>query len=191
MDILHYSSLNELTKAQQQCVVALSELFLNTESEDRNLNNAAKKLERTGLPWDQIERIFWDDTFYILIPNLIRHDGSPFPWLDHQWMFKDINQNRGAVHKRLIKAICNPLLKFWVGDLMVPCLATLKQIKCFEAGKSAWSGWLGASATAQYEQFKHGRTAAMDAQYQPPPTRVKRDQSQHNVSTSLDQVDVE
>jgi hypothetical protein len=98
---------------------------------DRNLNNTAKRLERAGRLWDQIERIFWDDTFYILIPNLIRHDGSPFSWLDHQWMFKDINQNRGAVRKRLIKPICNPLLKLWVGDCMVPCLATLKQMSVY------------------------------------------------------------
>lgn len=43
-------------------------------------------------------------------------------------MFTDSNQNRGAVHKGLLKAVCNPLLKLWVGDRMAPRLTKLKQM---------------------------------------------------------------
>jgi hypothetical protein len=128
MDILDYSIRQELTKPQQECVVALSDLFLNAPIEDDDLDHIAKKLEYTGLQWDEIEDIFWNDTFYVLIPNLIRHDGTPWPWTEHQWIIDEINQHRGIAHKRFMKFFVNRLLKLLVGEGMEPRLQAL-QIK--------------------------------------------------------------
>lgn len=43
----------------------------------------------------------------------------------------------------------------------------------------------------QARTFKHGRTATMDTQFQPPSTRVKRDQTQYGAAPRLDQADEE
>ncbi|KAJ3547349.1 hypothetical protein NM688_g5409 [Phlebia brevispora] len=80
------------TPQQKDAYRALSDLFLDTEQTQDDLNRLANRLSSTGLSSTALESMLRNDLFPILYPNLISVAGA-WDGFQDDWLFTQL-QNR-------------------------------------------------------------------------------------------------
>lgn len=69
----------------------LSELFLDTELDEKTFKYIAAELEKSGVSTQEAERILWNEVFPVLESNLTSVAGVWDGWSD-EWLIKHIKE---------------------------------------------------------------------------------------------------
>ena len=82
--------------------IALSDLFLDTELTEQDLDHIAKVIKDTGIPLESVEGILIDEVLPVCIPNMKIVTGN-WTGFDEEWLIESIlNLKKPGIVKRAI-----------------------------------------------------------------------------------------
>lgn len=106
----------------------LSELFLDMEYTQRELNIIASSLHPLGIPVSTLEHMFSYDLFPILYPNLMSVAGA-WQAFDEEWLLQEVQARRSSGGSGYLKRAVDFVAWHSVGRIVVwPVWNKVKEI---------------------------------------------------------------
>jgi hypothetical protein len=97
------STTNQLTQQEKEAYTILSELFLDTEHTQLELNHLTSSLRPLEIPVPTLEHMLRYDLFPILLPNLLSITGV-WQGFDEDWLLQQVQARRSAAGSGWLKS---------------------------------------------------------------------------------------
>jgi hypothetical protein len=105
---------NQLTQQEKQAYTILSELFLDTEHTQLELNYLTSSLRPLGIPVLTLEHMLYYDIFPILSPNLLSIAGE-WQGFDEDWLLQQVQARRSGPGSGWMKSGVNSMAWLFLG----------------------------------------------------------------------------
>jgi hypothetical protein len=99
----HMPTTNQLTQQEKRAYTILSELFLDTEHTQLELNYLTSSLRPLGIPVPTLEHMLRYDLFTTLSPNLLSIAGE-WQGFDEDWLLQQMQARRSAAGSGWMKS---------------------------------------------------------------------------------------
>jgi len=112
------STTNQLTQQERQAYILLSELFLDTEHTELELNYLTSSLRPLGIPVLTLEYMLRYDLFPILLPNRLSVAGV-WQGFNEDWLLQQVQDRRSAASSGWLRSGVDSVAWLILGGMMV------------------------------------------------------------------------
>ena len=110
----------KLGEKEQNACEMLSDIFLDTELTDRDLDGMARYLRDLNVPMTTLNYLLRYDLFPLLYGNLLCIPGGEWAGFDRTWLLTSIEERRGSgMIRRLVRQICSSIAWALMGNCIL------------------------------------------------------------------------